>query len=206
MEASAPWRALWVPRQGPKGRWQAARRSQPQHAQPQWPSRPSKTTPKHETRLERTRSSVSFISSFVAVEGPFPRAPSARPLVACPACAASNLRPIDTRPSPAMRERVTFVHPQDAELDPTALSIQQAGLLGPSIESTREDRLTIPLDELPLELAGLLQAYRELHLRWSSPLAYDTLEPFSSRLSPGLHVLFTPSKNGAHDSSVLPPI
>ncbi|POR35156.1 Protein PBN1 [Tolypocladium paradoxum] len=102
-----------------------------------------------------------------------------------------------------MRERVTFVHPRDAALDPKALSIQQAGLLGPSVESARQDRLTIALDELPLELAGLLQAYQELHLRWSSPLQHDTLEPFSSRLSPGLHVLYTPSKNGAHDSAKL---
>lgn len=98
-----------------------------------------------------------------------------------------------------MRERVTFVHPPGADVDPGAVELQQAGLLGPSTEAVREDRLTMALDELPLELGGLLGGYRELHVRWSNPRTYDTLEPFSSRMSPGLHVFYAPSDDGAHD-------
>lgn len=90
-----------------------------------------------------------------------------------------------------MRERVTFVHPQWVEVDPKALQSTATELRGPTVETTREGRLTIALEELPAELASLLKEYKELHIRWASPLAYDSLEPFISRISPGLHVFHT---------------
>ncbi|CAM1502900.1 Fc.00g076760.m01.CDS01 [Cosmosporella sp. VM-42] len=96
-----------------------------------------------------------------------------------------------------MRERITFVHPPGGGLDPEDLEIQEAGLLGPQIETTRQDRLTIPLDELPPELSNLLRDFEAVHLRWTSPLQYETLDPFTSRISPGLHLSLTPSKEGA---------
>lgn len=103
-----------------------------------------------------------------------------------------------------MRERVTFLHAAGADIDPTTLDIQEAGLVGPLTEATREDRLTLTLEELPLEIADLLRGgFAEFHLRWASPVKYDTLEPFSSRVSPGLHVSFTPSKDAAVDQSVI---
>ncbi|KAM4055285.1 PIG-X / PBN1 domain-containing protein [Hirsutella rhossiliensis] len=102
-----------------------------------------------------------------------------------------------------MRERVTFVHPQDTDVDPEALDVQPAGLVGPSTDSVRQDRLTFNLDELPLELANLLRGHDAVHLRWTSPRKYDTLEPFSSRQSPGLHVLYTPTAPGANNCSKL---
>ena len=98
-----------------------------------------------------------------------------------------------------MRERVTFVHPPGGGIPPEALEVQDVGLLGPPTETSREDRLTVPLEELPSELAELLQDFEELHLRWTSPLKYDTLEPFSSRLSPGFQVAYTPLRKGSHD-------
>lgn len=102
-----------------------------------------------------------------------------------------------------MRERVTFIHPQGTGLDLAALDVQAAGLVGPQTEATREDRLTLTLDELPLEVADLLQSgLRDLSLRWTTPLSYDTLEPFISRLSPGLHLTYTPSKGATIDQSV----
>ncbi|ODA82605.1 hypothetical protein RJ55_01112 [Drechmeria coniospora] len=102
-----------------------------------------------------------------------------------------------------MRERVTFVQGPGADFDPTALSIKDSGLQGPNLEASRQDRLTFELDELPQGLAGLLKGYRELHLKWTSPLNYDTVDPFSSRTSPGLHVFCTPSTRAAHDPEQL---
>ncbi|RBQ66897.1 hypothetical protein FVER14953_07052 [Fusarium verticillioides] len=90
-----------------------------------------------------------------------------------------------------MRERVTFIH-NDYTLDPEQLDNQEAGLLGPKIESVRQDKLTIPLDELPSELTDILQEYEALHIRWASPVKSEALDPFTSRISPGLHVYVTP--------------
>ncbi|GAB0136572.1 hypothetical protein EsDP_00004869 [Epichloe bromicola] len=90
-----------------------------------------------------------------------------------------------------MRERITFVHPQGADVDPKSLIISQYELHGPSLETSLEDRLTIALNELPTGLAKLLPRFRELSFRWASPLAYDTIEPFVSRISPGLHISYT---------------
>lgn len=93
-----------------------------------------------------------------------------------------------------MRERITLVHSPDLGIEPDSLSLSSTGLNTPALESVREDRLTLALDGLPSEVAQLLQDFEQLHIRWASPEAYETLEPFVSRLSPGLHVWYTPSK------------
>ncbi|RGP69936.1 pbn1 [Fusarium longipes] len=90
-----------------------------------------------------------------------------------------------------MRERVTFIH-NDYTLDPEALDNQEAGLLGPQIETIRQDKLTIPFGELPRELTDILQEYEALHIKWASPIKSETMDPFTSRISPGLHVYATP--------------
>lgn len=93
-----------------------------------------------------------------------------------------------------MRERVTFVHPVGAWADDDELpEVRESGLLGPHLDTAREDRLTIPIDELPTDLKTTFQDFHHVSIRWASPLAYDTVEPFGSRLSPGLHVIYTPS-------------
>lgn len=89
-----------------------------------------------------------------------------------------------------MRQRITFVHPQGAGVDPVALSISPTQLQGPSTQAVREDRLTFDLDELPANLVGLLPRLRRLAVRWASASTHDTLEPFNSRISPGLHVSY----------------
>ncbi|KAH6890415.1 PIG-X [Thelonectria olida] len=101
-----------------------------------------------------------------------------------------------------MRERITYVH-EDINLDPKSLDIQEAGLLGPLIDTTRQDRLTIPFGELPSELAELLKTFDRLHVRWASPKEYNTLDPFTSRISPGIHVSYTPSRPGDTDPTQL---
>ncbi|KAJ4264828.1 protease B nonderepressible form [Fusarium torreyae] len=101
-----------------------------------------------------------------------------------------------------MRERVTFLH-QDDTLDPEALDIQEAGLLGPQIEAVRQDKLTIPFSELPTELTDILDEYQALHIRWASPVKSETLDPFTSRISPGLHVYATPTSPNSCNPSKL---
>lgn len=91
-----------------------------------------------------------------------------------------------------MRERITYFHPQDAGIDPHQLDIQDTRVQGPSTEAVKEHKITLQLDELPAEFAGLLRDLQGLHLRWATSAWYNTLEPFSSRLSPGLHVSYTP--------------
>lgn len=106
-----------------------------------------------------------------------------------------------------MRERVTFVQPLGEGVDPKALDLQEAGLLGPQIEAVREDRfsLAVGLDELPAEVKELLRDVRKLDIRWASTRAYDSLEPFASRISPGFHLTYTPAIVGAaHEPYALP--
>jgi hypothetical protein len=93
-----------------------------------------------------------------------------------------------------MRERVTFVQPRGAGVDPQTLDVQEAGLLGPLIDTVREDRLTLTVDELPSDLSKLVISLDELHIRWTTTAAHDTLEPFASRMTPGIHISYTPPK------------
>lgn len=90
-----------------------------------------------------------------------------------------------------MRQRITFVHEPGRGIDFQGLQIAPDNLSGPEIEAVREDRITLAPDELPKELTQFLQRCRELHVRWVSPLAHETVAPLSSRLSPGFHVLYT---------------
>lgn len=105
-----------------------------------------------------------------------------------------------------MKERVTFVHPLEAPVDPQQLQVEATSLQGPSSPLVQETRLTINLAELPSELSGLLQRVKELHLRWASPESnHNRLEPFISRLSPGLHLSFTPSTADTSERSAFLP-
>ncbi|KAM0256466.1 hypothetical protein ACHAQJ_004991 [Trichoderma viride] len=101
-----------------------------------------------------------------------------------------------------MRERITYFHPPGASVDPKQLEIQDTKVQGPATEAIREHKITLTLPELPSELAGLLRDIQDLNLRWATSASYDTLEPFSSRLSPGLHVSYTPLKED-HDPEKL---
>ncbi|PHH62948.1 hypothetical protein CDD81_6581 [Ophiocordyceps australis] len=106
-------------------------------------------------------------------------------------------------PDAKMRERVTFVHTEDAQIDAEAITVQPTGLLGPLIQAVRQDRFTLALDELPPELSRLLESYTELDIAWASRSSYVALEPFSSRISPGIHVSYSASRSNAADSSEL---
>lgn len=100
-----------------------------------------------------------------------------------------------------MRERITFVQPRGSGVDPKTLNVQEAGLLGPLIDTVREDRLTLTLEELPSDLKNLLSGYKELHIRWTTVAPHDALEPFASRTSPGFHLTFTPTGAASEDDA-----
>jgi hypothetical protein len=94
-----------------------------------------------------------------------------------------------------MRERITFVQKLGDSLEPSAIKINGGTISGPEVQAVREDRLTIPLDELPAELQALLRGTRELHTRWVSPRPYEGISPLLARLPPGLHVIFIPGQD-----------
>lgn len=94
-----------------------------------------------------------------------------------------------------MRQRTTFFHRPESPVDPALLRLSDATLTGPTIEAAREDRITLVLDELPASLARLLaDGVQELHVRWTSRSAGgEPVSPLLSRVSPGLHVFYTPA-------------
>lgn len=95
-----------------------------------------------------------------------------------------------------MRQRTTLFHSNEDAIDPAAIVVNGQSITGPELRAVREDRFTFGLDELPYEVQQLLRDIPELHLKWSTPSAYDTLHsgPWTSRLPPGLHVFYTPQE------------
>lgn len=94
-----------------------------------------------------------------------------------------------------MRLRTTFFHRPESPVDPALLRLTDTTLAGPTIDAAREDRVTLGLDELPAALARLLAAdVQELHVHWAARTAgAELVSPLLSRLSPGLHVFYTPA-------------
>jgi hypothetical protein len=99
-----------------------------------------------------------------------------------------------------MRQRITFIHNPENSIDPDLLKVDHNSINGPKILAVREDRVTLGLDELPSELRRVLSEAHELHIRWISPSTHTLISPLNSRISPGIHVFFTPQKNGKLDS------
>lgn len=91
-----------------------------------------------------------------------------------------------------MRQRITFFHRPESPVDPALLKITDTLLAGPNIDTAREDRITLALDELPGELQDLLTDTHQLDLRWAAPSAYEAVGPLFSRISPGLHLFYSP--------------
>lgn len=98
-----------------------------------------------------------------------------------------------------MRQRTTFFLRPEEPLDPALLTVTPDKVTGPAINAQREDRLTLGLEELPLPLARVLTGdVKEFHVRWVAPTgAGEVVSPLLSRLSPGLHVFYTPSAGSA---------
>jgi len=93
-----------------------------------------------------------------------------------------------------MRRRSTYIHDPSLDVPPNRLQVKGAQFLVGALKAAREERLTFGFDELPPELLEVLQLSHELHIRWASESPFNTTAPFLSRLSPGLHVHYTPLK------------
>lgn len=100
-----------------------------------------------------------------------------------------------------MRRRSTFItHPSRA-VNPADIQVYKNQLLLGALKAAREERLTLGLHELPQEVVEVLQESHELHVRWAPEHPYKTTVPFLSRISPGLHVQYTPLREdqAGHD-------
>jgi hypothetical protein len=114
-----------------------------------------------------------------------------------------------------MKQRITYVVKKPEEFSPEQLDVktdQKCPVFTiKNVDAAKEHRITLGLDELPdevphflltptsdfpkltsLQLSNLFQQWHELHIRWTSPLPYTSTPPFTSRVSAGLHIFFTP--------------
>ncbi|ETN40196.1 uncharacterized protein HMPREF1541_04472 [Cyphellophora europaea CBS 101466] len=98
-----------------------------------------------------------------------------------------------------MRRRATFIHDGASEFNPESVQVTKDRFFLPEIKAAREEQLKYSLDELPEELQHVLINAHELHLRWAPEHLYNTVAPYLSRLSPGLHVFYTPLEGGSDD-------
>ncbi|KAI9766817.1 MAG: protease B nonderepressible form [Geoglossum simile] len=98
-----------------------------------------------------------------------------------------------------MRQRITYLYNATDPFDPASLKVTGHSLSLHSLKAAREARLTFGFNELPQELWRVLKQSHELHVRWASPHSYNSTAPFVSRVSPGLHVFFTPRKGISPD-------
>ncbi|KAH7386847.1 PIG-X [Phaeosphaeria sp. MPI-PUGE-AT-0046c] len=98
-----------------------------------------------------------------------------------------------------MKQRFTYVVKKPESFTPELLEVAKEGSKDVfelrDVQAAKEHRITLGLGELPSELSAALQQWHELHIRWASPSPYKSTPPFTSRVSPGLHVLFTPLKS-----------
>lgn len=93
-----------------------------------------------------------------------------------------------------MKRRITFIQREDAAFDPQQAVLTASSLSVRDLDAAREERITVELDQLSEQLRATLENSHELHLRWASERPYEAVAPFASRVSPGLHVLYTPLK------------
>ncbi|KAF2257787.1 hypothetical protein CC78DRAFT_572948, partial [Lojkania enalia] len=96
-----------------------------------------------------------------------------------------------------MKQRITYIVQNPDDFNPEQLSIKDTDLTLNGVGAAKEHRITLGLSELPKELQKSLQQWHELHIRWASETYYIASAPFTSRVSPGLHVFFTPGKEGS---------
>ena len=98
-----------------------------------------------------------------------------------------------------MRRRSTFIHDAGLDFDPSELQVTSNKVSSPGLQAAREERLTYSFDELPDELQQVLSHAHELHIRWAPEASYKPVAPFLSRISPGLHVFYTPLEGHTED-------
>ncbi|OMP89154.1 Protein pbn1 [Diplodia seriata] len=99
-----------------------------------------------------------------------------------------------------MKERITYLlHVGEEAFDPAKLTVSKDSLAVPPLKAAKEHRFTLGFSELPQELLPVLKQTHELHIRWATAQPYISTPPYVSRVSPGLHVYFTPRKGQKAD-------
>ncbi|KAF1933685.1 PIG-X-domain-containing protein [Didymella exigua CBS 183.55] len=103
-----------------------------------------------------------------------------------------------------MKVRITYVVTEPESFNPDQINVQR-GSKGKRdtfklnhVKAAKEHRITLGLNELskheaPFDIE-VLKKWHELHIRWSPDTPTSTAPaPFTSRVSPGLHIFYTPS-------------
>ncbi|KAH8725225.1 PIG-X [Phaeosphaeriaceae sp. PMI808] len=93
-----------------------------------------------------------------------------------------------------MKQRITYVVTKPELFTPEQLEVSkdEYSMSVKGVHAAKEHRFTFGLEELPEEFSAALQQWQALYIRWTSPTPYTATPPFTSRVSPGLHVLLTP--------------
>ncbi|PVI07591.1 PIG-X-domain-containing protein [Periconia macrospinosa] len=94
-----------------------------------------------------------------------------------------------------MKQRITYIVQDPDSFSPEQLVVKGSSLTLNRVQAAKEQRITVGLDELPSELKKAFEQWHELHIRWASSSPYPATPPFTSRVTPGLHVFFTPHKD-----------
>ncbi|PGH10135.1 hypothetical protein AJ80_07586 [Polytolypa hystricis UAMH7299] len=103
-----------------------------------------------------------------------------------------------------MRQRITYIHEAEGAFNPNQVPVGDDSLSIQSLQGSKEARVTFGFKELPQELWQVLKQCHELHVRWVTERPYDAVSPFSSRVSPGLHVFYTPASQDQPTSQLCP--
>ncbi|KAK8167255.1 PIG-X [Phyllosticta citribraziliensis] len=100
-----------------------------------------------------------------------------------------------------MKERITFLlHVGEEGFNPAKLGVGKDSLAVPPIKAAKEHRVAFGLPDLTQEVLSVFKQSHELHIRWAAPNPYTSTPPFVSRISPGLHVYFTPRRDQKVDA------
>ncbi|KAF2430467.1 PIG-X-domain-containing protein [Tothia fuscella] len=97
-----------------------------------------------------------------------------------------------------MKERITYIirNPK-LGFEPSNLEVAKASISVSSLDGAKEHRITLALAEVPQELVRVLKNCHELHIRWATSREHDSIAPYVSRVTPGLHVFYTPLREKA---------
>lgn len=95
-----------------------------------------------------------------------------------------------------MRQRITFIHKPEDAIDPASIKVTSDTLSVSGLRAVREDKITFGFEELPQEIKHVLKQSHELHIRYVKGTYHENVSPLLSRLSPGLHVYYSPQRIG----------
>ncbi|KAL1608270.1 protease B nonderepressible form [Paraconiothyrium brasiliense] len=91
-----------------------------------------------------------------------------------------------------MKQRRTYLVGDPDSFTPEQLEVKDGSLWLKGLKAVAEHRVTFNVDELPKEVRKFLKQWQELHIKWASMKPFTAIPPFTSRVTPGLHVLYEP--------------